>query len=942
MLRKNLILIALIIAFPKLYAQVLSSSQSSSTVINSNLPAAKSSWTNPTNASVADNSFTTTDVQNKRHSDMLLATNWGFSVGNGPNQIPSSAVINGFEVEIKMKGSNNSIRDYIIQLRKNNSISSNNLARTNSAWPQVLSYVKFGSSTDDWGLAWTPAEIAASTFGVEIAAQGRTNPGTAMIDHIKITVYFNLRYYYSKSAGNLTTLGTWGVNTDGSGTPPPNFSDSGQIFFYRNRTTSTLDANLTISGEASKMVIGDGTNASTLIIPSTAVLNSLVDVKPNGTLNISNIVSPTLGTLDDNSTVAYNATANQTVQELTYYHIIFGGSGIKSTDITGNAITVNGTLTINSGITFNNNDQDLVANGNVLNSGTTTGSSYIWMNGIAASTISGTNGTFSNLKTDNDFSVTLSSAQTIVDTLSLTSQPFTTGAFLKLNTGAIIVRDEGTLSASPMSNNLYDIQYIGVSKTSGPELSSMFLRNFKLSLIDTLPYTVTLNQALSLNGYLKIDSGTLDVSTSNYNVTVLKDVTINGTLNNRSNTFTLNGTALQTISGAAAISFYKLSINNTSASGVQLSTPVQVNNILNFANGIITTDYINTLTLGSAATTIGSTNNKYVNGPLSKTLATTTNTSFVYPIGGSSLYRPVTLEITQSSSTATTYTVGMVNNAPPAATLSSPLTSVSAYRYYKLSKGAGANITTAFITLNYGPEDNIISASTTRIAERSGSNWINLGGTANTTPSGSIRSTVNFTSLNEFTIADVTAALPISLVSFKGIISNGIAKLQWITSNENNILNYEIEKNVTGNNWTTAGTTEPVSISQLQNTYSFTDKDPYSGKSYYRLKIIDKNLSFKYSDVISLYNSNPEKPKITIRPSLTDMKQSSIVIKGIVFSQNEKILLKVFNSNGALVIKKLCTAQEQLPLDLHNLSGGMYVVATEIKGIKYSLPFIIW
>src|SRR6185436_12312258 len=102
---------------------------------------------------------------------------------------------------------------------------------------------------------------------------------------IKINVYFNLRYYYSKSAGNLTTLATWGVNTDGSGPPPPNYSDSGQIFFLRNRAATTLDANLTISGEASKLVVGDGSTAIAMTIPSTAILNSLVDVTGNGTLN---------------------------------------------------------------------------------------------------------------------------------------------------------------------------------------------------------------------------------------------------------------------------------------------------------------------------------------------------------------------------------------------------------------------------------------------------------------------------------------------------------------------------------------------------------------------------------------------------------------------------------------------------------------------------------
>ncbi|MDB5223217.1 MAG: hypothetical protein JWN83_1884 [Chitinophagaceae bacterium] len=920
-------------------AQVLSVSQTSSTITTANLPAANASWSNAANASAANNAFTTVTLKNRKHSNLLVATNWGITLGAGANQIPSNAVINGIEVQIKMKGSNNSMRDYVIQLRKNSSISSNNLSRTNSAWPQTLTYVKFGSSTNMWGLSWTPAEIAASTFGVEIAALGRTAPGTAMIDHIKITVYFNLRYYYSKSAGYLTTLGTWGVNTDGSGAAPLNFSDSGQIFFLRNRAAVTLNANLTIAGEASKMVIGDGTNVTALTIPSTATLNALVDVAPNGTLNIANITSPTLGSLDNNSTVNYNAAANQTVQELTYYHLSVGGSGTKTSEVTGNAITVNGNFTISSGVIFDNNDQDVGINGDVINSGTTTGSAFIWMAGIAASTISGTNGVFSNLKIDNDLSVALASAQTITDTLNLTSQPFTVGSSLNLNTGAIIVRDDGTLSAAPTGSNLYDIQYIGVTKTTGAELSSSFIRNFKLSLVDTLPNTLTLAQALTVSGYLQLDSGTLDASAGNYNITVNKNVIANSTLNNRSNTFTLNGTALQTISGSNAVTFYRLTLNNTA--GLRLQNSVQVNNLLTFTSGLITTDNTNKLTLGSAATTSGAGTAKYINGPLAKIFASISN-NFIYPVGKAGLYRPVTLDITQLSATATTYTTEMVNSTPPAATLPSSLSSVSPYRYFTVSKGAGASVGLASVTLSYDTEDAIVLPANTKIAQRVAGIWVDLGGAGTGSPSGNVRSANNFTSFNEFALADNTAVLPVSLVSFKGTINNGIVKLQWVTGNEMNIDHYEIEKSASGLNWNTAGTTQAINIAQLQNSYMYNDKDPYTGKSYYRLKIIDKNQAIKYSDVISLFNSNPEKPKITIRPSLTDSKQSSIVIKGISFDQNERIILKIFNSNGTLVINKVCTAQEQLPLDFHNLSGGMYVMATEIKGIKYNLPFIIW
>ena len=941
MLRKTFLVIVSLVILPKLYAQVVSLSQTPGTITVKSLPASKSTWTNPANALASDNAFTTASVQNKKHSDLLVATNWGFSVGNGPNQIPASAVINGFEVEIQMKGSNNSIRDYIIQLRKNNSTSSNDLSRSNSAWPQTLSYVKFGSSTNMWGLSWTPAEIAASTFGVEIAAQGRTAPGTAMIDHIKITIYYNLRFYYSKSTGNLTTLGTWGINTDGTGTAPTNFTDSGQIFNLRNRAATTLNANLTLSGQATKLIVGDGITTTALTIPSTAVLNSLLDVTANGALNISNTISPTLGALLTNSTVAYSAAGNQTVQELTYYNLIMAGSGIKTSAVTGNAITVNGNLTINSGITFNNTDQDLVANGNISNSGTTTGPAFIWMNGIAASTISGTNGVFSNVRTDNDFSVTLSSAQTITDTLTLTAQPFTVGSSLNLNAGAIIVRDDGTLSASPGSNNLYDIQYIGVTKTTGPEISSSFIRNFKVSLVDTLPNTLTLSQALSLSGYLQLDSGTLDAGTSNYNITVYKNVIANSTLNNRSNTFTLNGVALQTISGTNPITFYKLSVNNSSAPGVQLLAPAQVTNLLNFANGILTTDNTNTLTLGSTATTLGSNPNKYINGPLSKTLATTINTTFMFPVGANSLVRPVTLEVTQASATSTTYTVELVNSAPSSATLPGTLTSVSAYRHYKVSKSPGANVTIAFITLNYGAEDNITLPANTRIAERSGSNWINLAGIATSIPSGSIRSAINFTTFNDFVLADNTSVLPINIVSFKGSLNNGIVKLQWITGNEINVDHYNIEKSVNGIDWGTAGTMQSASAPQLQNTYTANDNNPYNGTNYYRLKIVDKNLAYTFSNVISILNYGVVVPKILMLPNVISNKQSTLLINGIVFNANETVVVNIYNSNGSLLQKRAYNAQNQVPLILNTLPPGIYSMAAQLQGRIYTSSFVI-
>ena len=141
-------------------------------------------------------------------------------------------------------------------------------------------------------------------------------------------------YYYSKSAGNLELTTSWGANADGSGTSPPNFTNNGQIFFLKNRTTATLTNNLSITGNYSKFVIGDAATATTLTIPSNYVLNATVDVASLSNLTISNTVVPTFGVISDNTTVNYNAINDQTIAEAAYYNLSLSGSGTKTVNST--------------------------------------------------------------------------------------------------------------------------------------------------------------------------------------------------------------------------------------------------------------------------------------------------------------------------------------------------------------------------------------------------------------------------------------------------------------------------------------------------------------------------------------------------------------------------------------------------------------------------------
>ena len=52
----------------------------------------------------------------------------------------------------------------------------------------------------------------------------------------------NATDYYLKSAGVINTLGTWGQNTDGTGTAPTTFTSTADVWHFSNRTTLLISS----------------------------------------------------------------------------------------------------------------------------------------------------------------------------------------------------------------------------------------------------------------------------------------------------------------------------------------------------------------------------------------------------------------------------------------------------------------------------------------------------------------------------------------------------------------------------------------------------------------------------------------------------------------------------------------------------------------------------
>lgn len=162
--------------------------------------------------------------------------------------------------------------------------------------------------------------------------------------------------------------------------------------------------------------------------------------------------------------------------------------------------------------------------------------------------------------------------------------------------------------------------------------------------------------------------------------------------------------------------------------------------------------------------------------------------------------------------------------------------------------------------------------------------------------------------------------VPIILSSFDVTKNNCTANLVWKTATEENGDRFEIEVSNSENaTYVNAGSVRSAGSSTTQKTYGFS-YDMEAGKTYYfRLKIIDKDGSFKYSDIRSASCAKGSGLDIVIAPNPV---RNQFKITGMETGRN---LVTIYAANGQLV-KSLVIAQSQGDILVNELSPGLYMV----------------
>lgn len=185
--------------------------------------------------------------------------------------------------------------------------------------------------------------------------------------------------------------------------------------------------------------------------------------------------------------------------------------------------------------------------------------------------------------------------------------------------------------------------------------------------------------------------------------------------------------------------------------------------------------------------------------------------------------------------------------------------------------------------------------------------------------------------------------LPWLITSFDGYYDNGKNDLYWKTETEVNTAHFIVERSINGTEYVEVGKVPATGISGMRiNYYRFTDALVNAddvNRFYYRLKIVDKDYSYKYSKLVITNRSEEGSPQVLVYPNPV-MRSTTLQIKKAI---NNLSVIEVFNSMGQRVYsKRLAVNMYNISIDIPgNWSAGIYMIRVSDSKVSWSRAVMI-
>ncbi len=171
-----------------------------------------------------------------------------------------------------------------------------------------------------------------------------------------------------------------------------------------------------------------------------------------------------------------------------------------------------------------------------------------------------------------------------------------------------------------------------------------------------------------------------------------------------------------------------------------------------------------------------------------------------------------------------------------------------------------------------------------------------------------------------------TGTLPVTFLNFDGVYNKGISNLTWQTASEINNIGFEVQRSTDGNTFYKIGFVASQATggnSTKKLSYAYNDVKVVDGNLYYRLKQIDKDGNYTYSNIIVLH--------VTLNKATTLYPNPVANVLNIYLnsSQNDKATFTVTDMLGKTVMQisqNISAGNNLIKIDCTSLRPGTYFV----------------
>jgi Domain of unknown function (DUF2341)/Kelch motif/Secretion system C-terminal sorting domain len=181
---------------------------------------------------------------------------------------------------------------------------------------------------------------------------------------------------------------------------------------------------------------------------------------------------------------------------------------------------------------------------------------------------------------------------------------------------------------------------------------------------------------------------------------------------------------------------------------------------------------------------------------------------------------------------------------------------------------------------------------------------------------------------------EIVNPLPVELSSFTANISNGIITLKWKTTTEVNNIGFNMERSVNKTDWTKIAYVQGNGNSNSVKNYSYADNSVnIAGKYYYRLKQINNNGSYQYSNIIEADLNSPSEFALNQNYPNPFNPNTKISYR---LKEKSFVKLMVYDTKGALIKVLVNETKEsgyyETEFNAKGLASGTYFYRIEVIG----------